>query len=272
MIFADVDELLVYPGWPDISLSSLVSYLTDRNAEALFCTMVDMYSPMPIAQSPYEPGKSMLAHCPLFDTDGYWRLAKPLKEITKYPTPPFHIFGGARNRLLRTSKNLRLRQRLAQYILGRVFSIHSDALPKGGWLRLYHAFFRQLKGFIPESPEVMSKVPLLKWDTSCEFREGVHSLRNFKPVSSDWGALLHFKYLSDLKSKIAENVSREQHAKGSFYYKEYDKRADLILETSLVYDRTGDARDPESLIVSGLMRRSAPLADFINQQKQFNKR
>lgn len=256
VLFADVDELFVYPGWPELDVEDLTQHLQKTGADAMFCTMVDMYSDKPIGQHPYKQGTSMLEHCPYFDGDGYWRLAVPLKDLKRFPTPPFHVYGGARMRLLRLDQRRYALQRLGQLIVSKAFPIQSSLQPTGIWLRLYHVIFRQLKALIPSNPEVMSKVPLLIWDEKCEFREGVHSLRAEKQLSSEWGALLHFKYLDDLYLKVAENIARGQHSRGSYFYQKYEQRIGKLTSIKPKYKQSKDARHLENLINVGLMRAS----------------
>ncbi|WP_319773927.1 glycosyltransferase family 2 protein [Breoghania sp.] len=251
VLFVDIDELLVYPGWPEKRLADFVqSVEDDEGADAVFCTMVDTYSSE--ANPPrYEAGQSMIAHSACFDGSGYWRMPIPLKDLRRWPTPPFHIFGGARMRLLRT--NTSLSQRLALGIMERLMPLRSNWLPTGLSLRLLYALFRQIKRYLPQNPEVMSKVAFLKWDSSCQFREGVHSLRTPKKLSARWASLLHFKHLGDLEEKVEANIARAQHSNGGFFYQEYRTNLDRLSQ-GMGYSKTRHFRSTADLIDAGLMR------------------
>jgi hypothetical protein len=84
-----------------------------------------------------------------------------------------------------------------------------------------------------ETNELM-KYPLLFWDRSCFFGSSPHRPlpyeRNFTPF---FGALLHFKFFTNYRGKIAEAAAEKQHYNGSAHYQammgELEKSGDLDL-------------------------------------------
>ena len=96
---ADVDELAVYEGWPNIGLDEFASRMSARGRSAVTALMVDMYSRGPIANAHAGPGGSLLGTCPFFDGDGYkmgipqdWR-AENFPRIRAHGGPLARVFG-----------------------------------------------------------------------------------------------------------------------------------------------------------------------------------
>lgn len=78
-VIVDEDELLVYPGWEDISLKTLTRDLDAQGATALPSLLLDMYSDRPLIEIGYVPGQGFLEACPFFEVghrrmrdDGAW--------------------------------------------------------------------------------------------------------------------------------------------------------------------------------------------------------
>jgi hypothetical protein len=88
----DADELFVFPGFETTSLPELVGLLDAEGAQAMIAPLLDMYSPRSLLDTGYVPGQSMLAVCPMFDSDGYeW---SSLCNVGQYL-----VRGGPRHRL-----------------------------------------------------------------------------------------------------------------------------------------------------------------------------
>jgi hypothetical protein len=95
---ADVDELAVYEGWPNIGLDEFAGRMSARGRSAVTALMVDMYSKGPIANAHAGPGGSLLGTCPFFDGDGYkmgipkdWR-AENFPRIRAHGGPLARVF------------------------------------------------------------------------------------------------------------------------------------------------------------------------------------
>jgi hypothetical protein len=80
----------------------------------------------------------------------------------------------------------------------------------------------------PEAPS-LNKIPLVKWHWSCCFVSSTHMLlpRGLNLVYDEWGGekasgcLLHAKFLSTFKAKVAEELERREHFAHSREYIAY---------------------------------------------------
>ncbi|WP_269584567.1 glycosyltransferase family 2 protein [Roseibium sp. Sym1] len=261
VIFPDVDELLVYPGWPDLSIGDLTRYLDAGGYRALFTPMVDMYPDGPLKDLSYQPGESFLESCPWFDSDGY--RYNPLKGShgKRYKTPVRHVFGGTRERLFH-QRAKRPRTVLDRLLLGSVFSLRAKTRNSALGRKLDHLLFKLVKNALPSPAAVQSKVPLLKWQTGMRFSGGVHGIDRQVAVAPDWGALLHFKYLDDFRSKVAEAIARKQHTDNAGHYLDYDTQMDRLMDEGLRYAGSRRFDGVSALVECGLMRESSGLASW----------
>jgi len=264
VIFPDVDELLVYPGWPDLSIGDLTHYLDTGGYRGLFTPMVDMYPDGPLKDLSYQPDQSFLDCCPWFDSDGY--RYNPLKGShgKRYRTPARHVFGGTRERLFHQQAK-RPKQALDRLLLGSVFALQAKASATAFGRRLDHLLFKLVKNALPSPAAVQSKVPLLKWQQGTRFSGGVHGIDREVAVAPDWGVLLHFKYLDDFKSKVAEAIARKQHTDNAGHYLDYNSQMDLLMEDGLHYPGSRRFDGVRTLLDCGLMRQSPALSRWLAQ-------
>jgi len=258
VIFPDVDELFVYPGWPELSVDAFVTYLDRGGYGALFTPMVDMYPKGPLKDLAYKAGRSFLESSSYFDGDGY--RYNPLKGShgKRYRTPLRHVFGGTRERLFHQQAK-RPKNALDRLLLSTVFSIRAKARGSAAGRKLEHVLFKLVKDALPSPAAVQSKVPLLKWRRGIKFSGGVHGTDREVAVAPDWGALLHFKYLDDFQSKVAEAISRKQHTDNAGHYVDYNSQMDRLMEEGLLYPGSVRFTGPQSLIDCGLMRETGAL-------------
>jgi hypothetical protein len=261
VIFPDVDELLVYPGWPDLSIGALTRYLDAAGYRALFTPMVDMYPEGPLKDMSYQPGESFLELCPWFDGDGY--RYNPLKGShgKRYKTPARHVFGGTRERLFHQQAK-RPKTVLDRLLLGSVFSLRSRSRNTELGRKLDHLLFKLVKNTLPSPAAVQSKIPLLKWQAGTRFSGGVHGIDRKVAVAPDWGVLLHFKYLDDFKSKVAEAIARKQHTDNAGHYRDYDTQMNRLMEEGLRYSGSRRFDGLSALVDCGLIRESPGLVDW----------
>ncbi|MEP3277388.1 MAG: glycosyltransferase family 2 protein [Stappiaceae bacterium] len=257
VIFPDVDELFVHPGWPERSIDELVNYLDVNHHRALFCTMVDMYPKGPLRDLSYKVGESFLDYCPYFDGTGY--RYNPLKgsHRKRYKSPSRHVFGGTRERLFH--KDVKRSQNfLDKALLAACFSIRTRA-PDGELGRqLDHFLFKLVKNALPDTAAVQSKLALIRWNSDYSFSGGVHGIDMQIDMAPDWGALLHFKYLDDFQSKVAEAVCRKQHTDNAGHYLDYNMQMMQLLEEGLHDACSVKFTGTETLMASGLMRSVKP--------------
>ena len=117
----------------------------------------------------------------------------------------------------------------------------------------------------PEAAPALNKTPLVKWRWYFLYMSSMHDLRPFylnhaerlpayirdwaRPLSTT-GCLFHFKFMSSLTAKAAEEMRRKQHFADSAEYKRYDAAGDLNF-----YREGLSARyeSPRQLIDLGLM-------------------
>ena len=99
VLVPDLDELFVYPHCDTRPVAALAAHLEREGAEALFTPMVEMYGEAPLDRPVYQPGQSMLATYPFFDSGGY-RLVRPrFKQLAAFPTPALDMYGSPRERM-----------------------------------------------------------------------------------------------------------------------------------------------------------------------------
>ncbi|MDJ0933089.1 glycosyltransferase family 2 protein [Breoghania sp.] len=98
-LFIDVDELLIYPGWPEVSLPEYLRDVDKAGFEGLLSIMVDMYPDCPLSELRYEVGSSMIEAAPFFDVGNYRMELYTPAQLREFATPAVHVRGGARERV-----------------------------------------------------------------------------------------------------------------------------------------------------------------------------
>lgn len=263
VLFPDVDELFVYPGWPNFSVDQLVGYLESADYRALFCPMVDMYPNGPLQNVSYKPGESFLDACPWFDSTGY--RFNPLKgsHRKRYKSPSRHVFGGTRERLFHQNAK-RHKTVVDSILLSGPFGLSAKAPESALGRRIDHLLFKAVKNALPETAAVQSKIPLIKWQSGYKFSGGVHGINKRIKIAPDWGALLHFKYLDDFQNKVSEAIDRKQHTGGASHYFDYRSQIERLMGNGMHYAGSSLFSQAESLIECGLMRESKELRRWID--------
>ncbi|MEQ8964369.1 MAG: glycosyltransferase family 2 protein [Azospirillaceae bacterium] len=252
--FPDVDELLVYPGWPDRSLPEYCEILDEGGYDALFTTMVDMYPDRPLSQCHYEAGQSFIDVAPYFDTGNYRLVPLKPKQFKGWATPRVRIAGGARERLFHRHA-AQSGTFLDRLIAKTVFSLRRSMEPGPRRRELDVRAVERLERFQdPVAPPAMCKVPLVRWRQGTRFRGGVHRMDLAYRLAPDWGCLLHFKYFDDFGDKAVTAVSRGQHAGGAEHYQRYLSKVDDVSDRSLLFRGSRRFTGVRSLISAGLMR------------------
>ncbi len=255
VLFVDVDELLVYPGWPKTDLASYCEILESRGEDALFTTMVDMYPDAPLSRVHYEPGTPFIDVAPLFDKGNYRLIPLDPKARKLWPTPHYRVFGGTRERVFSDDDDRR-HGMLEKIVAKVVFNLGRKNLRPGKRRRALDAKARNWIGEGKQklSPPNMSKVPLLRWREGTKFPGGPHRVNKEYVMSEDWGSLLHFKYFDDFAPRSKEAVDRAQHAAGAAHYKLYVGGLDNIEDKSLRFSGSRHFSSTKDLISAGLMR------------------
>lgn len=255
VLFVDVDELLVYPGWPKSNLAQYCDLLASRKEDALFTTMVDMYPDAPLSKVNYEAGTSFLDAAPFFDTGNYRLVPLEPKALKTWATPHYRVFGGARERLFDTGRERPLGL-LQKIVMKTVFSLKRGDLRPNERRQVLDARAREFirEGKQDLAPANMSKVPLLRWRKGTKFPGGPHRVDKAYAMSNDWGALLHFKYFDDFAHRSKEAVDRGQHAAGAAHYKLYVDGLEDVEDKSLTFSGSRRFSSTADLVASGLMR------------------
>lgn len=256
VIFPDADELLIYPGWPKISLKKFIQYLNAKGYEALFTSMVDMYPNKGLKNLSYQAGDNLSKTCPYFDRYGY--RFNPLKGShgKKFKTPVRHIFGGVRERIFHT-KTKRRRTWFDNLIMNFFYSINSRAPSSEFQRKIDRLIFKLVKNALPDPAAVQSKVQFLKWKKGYRFSGSVHNVWQDLKLAPEWGALLHFKYLNDYAEKVSEALERKQHTDNAGHYVDYNAQMSRLLNEGLHYSGSALFSGTQSLIDCGLMRESS---------------
>ncbi|WP_346896677.1 glycosyltransferase family 2 protein [uncultured Roseibium sp.] len=255
-LFLDVDELFVYPGWPERDLHALTRHWDKEGNDGVFTTMIDMYPKGALDQIQFSAGDSMLDASPYFDPDGYRLIPMHPRMRSEYNTPPYALFGGARERLFYEGKKRRPGI-LDKLILKYFFHLRTKNKPGSVFASIQRKLLRIVQSSLPKFPPMMSKVALIKWRKGLRFAGGAHRIQQKLALADDWGALLHFKYLSDFSQKTEDAVQREQHASHSHHYKLYNDQKDEVMARGAYYEGSRRFNGVGDLEAFGLIRCSA---------------
>ena len=245
----DIDEHLVYPGWPEVPLPRLVAHWDHAGHEAVFAPMVDMYADRPLAEVLHGPDDRLLDAYPLFDAEGYWVAPPKRRSRRSSPTPPYILFGGARVRVGRHDRST-LRQRLQRLATRHAMDYRDPRHPLPG-ARLLHRTLMMHKGMVAG---MKSKIALVKWRRGYRFPGSNHMVGAELRLAPDWAALLHFRMMTDYAER--ERAWAERKAQAPRDEAELAQRyvIDMRWEGSRRLDTWRDLLD------AGLLRLSPDLA------------
>jgi hypothetical protein len=260
----DGDELFVYPGMEQVGLRRFCHLLEKEGAAGIFTVLVDMYAKEPLDRVEYQPGESLLERFPYFDASGYHLRFRGQKRRDRF-APPFQVSGGPRERLFFPHRANRLSRELASrlYDIRRLTPHPATTIPRIG-SKINKLARRALPPYSPNS----GKVPLLRWnpglgiETHC-FR-ALHQIEPPIPLSNCWAALLHFKYVPDMRAhthKLLESTGASEYAR---YVDVLDDKEVFTLHgpESVRFRSTAD------LVAVGLMRTSPELDALLATQDQ----
>jgi hypothetical protein len=208
VLFADADELLVYPGWPERGLASLVGAIEAEGADALWAFMLDMYPDGPIEPVDPEIGADLFRLAPCFDATYHFQY--PPRRPGQKSITQLEIIGGPRLRMLSTAK----RELAATWVhrtlrnqIDRVINLTPDPL-----LPLVFRLF-------PQALPGLFKTPLVR----C--RDGVSYINNHTVTEAKFfrcnAIICHFKFLGDFSKKVHTEIVRKQHYRKSAEYFRY---------------------------------------------------
>jgi len=111
----------------------------------------------------------------------------------------------------------------------------------------------------PSMSPALNKVPLVKWKWSYAYISSMHMaipkrLNRAFDAYKTTGALLHYKFISQLAEKVKEEGQAQQHWDNS---SEYQKYGDAIAEKTMLYDKSVSCRyeNWQSLAKVGLLNK-----------------
>jgi glycosyltransferase involved in cell wall biosynthesis len=101
-VVVDADEVLLYPGYENVTLREFCDFLCRRGYDALHCVLLDMYPRGALDRVEYEPGRDPLAMAPWFDrvsdVGGGSETSYGVEENLLYQGPS-RLMGGMRRRV-----------------------------------------------------------------------------------------------------------------------------------------------------------------------------
>ncbi len=242
IIAPDLDERLVWSGYPKRTFDMLLERIVAEGAQALFAIMLDMYADKPISEQILS-GDDPAPVFPLFDDPrldpaSVWMRRAPGRFLRNWPTPEMTVVGG-------------MRQRLIEEVNGGAGPLTRAARRSFGGLRDHrgsgNALVRRLTdGTGRTKPLNMTKIPVVRWQSGMRFYSGAHALNRPLNLASERAAMLHYPVTQGLEG-IRRIVSRGQHAGNSVYY----RRMEEVVRTNPRY--AGTARFDTVADIEGIV-------------------
>lgn len=224
ILFADIDELFVYPGCEQAKLPKFCAYLDAQGYDGVYALLLDLYADVPMAQLHYQAGQDFLSTCRFFDRDYKFVPRFGLPFAPAFPL--IEPLGGPRSRLFFPEQHhAPLAKRLAIKIMFRLLR----------WAHR-HNLFRSIK--IPTPSPQMFKIPLVRWRKGYGYVTS-HRLNEIRlaPVT---GAHLHCKFFQDFAARTASAVADKTHFGGSIEYQRYAELS--ARQPNLVFMYPGSTR------------------------------
>ena len=250
IVYADADELLVYPHYEHHKLPELCDWMDQHGYQGIYSLMLDMYSDQSLGQISYAKGGSLLAACPWLDRH-YVFVPRLSLSFGKRPFPEFEPIGGPRLRLCYPNQNTnRLWPRLQAKLRYR-------------YNKLAHRLcWPQLPGERPATQAF--KLPLIKWQQDY----GYITSHRLNPVALApvTGAVLHFKYLQDFTTKVQHALQTKEHYDCSSEYAIY---AQLLADNpslTFMYEGSQFYRDSQQLVDLCLIKDDADWVSYARAQ------
>ncbi len=247
LLYADVDEHLIFPGCESQNLAAYCKRLTEKGYDAAYAIMLDMYPDGDFLNVEPRKDVSLARAMPWFDTDYVirtWPMPPwvPVATATKHPP---QILGGPRCRL-QTSLEREVRR---------------------GWLD--SSLFHQVDRFIDYVPQQLIpmlarlwpvEIPALQKTPLNYVRPGFkywnsHAGTN-GALSSELLVLLHFKFCSELQARFRMVGAEANHYRRGLHYTQL-QQALLWWKGSLIYEGSAKFESSEDLARVGLLGSAA---------------
>jgi glycosyltransferase involved in cell wall biosynthesis len=209
-VFADADELLVYPGWPARGVDDLAAEIAAAGCDASWAFLLDMYPNGPIIPLDPPMGTPLFEAAPCFDAKYFFRY--PPKKPWEKEYAHLDIIGGPRLRSLSSvPRELRATwvDRFLRGQLDRVLSRAPDAT-----LPLLFRLF-------PQAMPSLFKSPLVRTGADIRYINN-HDLAGARYFPRN-AVMCHFKFLGDFSKKVHTEIVRKEHyRKGAEYFRYRD--------------------------------------------------
>jgi len=186
-LVADADELLVYPGYPDLGLRDVIAYHEAHGFSAMASVMLDMYAAT--LCPPKEAVGSLLDLCPYYDSDGIRVVCRVLLDRAQD-----RLDGGFRSRVLSTRVIL---NKVALFHNGPVVRLsqsnHAILGARCSDLRAVHLHFKYLADFRERVAVEMDRGE--HWNGASEYHSYARALGDHKTLdvlyagSRRWGGV-----------------------------------------------------------------------------------
>ena len=167
-LVADADELLVYPGYPDLGLRDVIAYHEANGVTAMATLMLDMYAAT--LCPPQEAVGSLFDLCPYYDSDGIRVACRVLLDRAQD-----RLMGGFRQRVLGTRVIL---NKIALFHNGPgvrlSLSNHAIIGARCSDLRAVHLHFKYLADFRERVADEMARGE--HWNGASEYRSYAQAL------------------------------------------------------------------------------------------------
>ncbi|WP_068086542.1 glycosyltransferase family 2 protein [Polycladidibacter stylochi] len=260
LLFADIDELFIYPGQGKISLTKICQWWKSNDWYVIFTPMVDMYSSKPLSEVKYQSGDEFWQCSDLFDNFGYRLDIRNNRKFSKIPN--FSLYGGPRERFFGNSYNKlsAFEKKIHEYF----YSLSPK--PRSKTLKRIAKLYLKKKW---ASSFLMHKVPLVYWKKGFKISAGAHFLEasdnySIDNLALDWCPLLHFKYFDDFAEKVRVEAQRKQHFNGAVQYIKYNDKMSSLLHADMTCEYSTHFTGYDSMVKSSLAKVSDKTRDMLN--------
>lgn len=257
VLFADCDELLLYRGWPEVSLSAFVKQAAEENCNAVFGFMLDMYPRGPLQEAVLPADGNPFDVAPCFDSEYSFRI--PPRKPWAPRGNSIEVVGGPRMRMLSSYKREISATWVTHFFRGQIDRF-IPIVPK--W------FLPFLVRIMPQTIPALSKAPLVLSGHGIQY-ENNHNVfgATFYRENCIFG---HFKFLADFAERVRTEAARGEHYRRGA---EYIRYADAIKQGSnlcMAYEGTRDFEGTAQLVALGLIRDIGDLVSRIAARQEPN--
>lgn len=239
VLFADTDECLIYPGWPQRGINDVIMEMTASGCNAMWAFMLDMYPNGPMSTVPLTRGVDLLATAPCFDSEYKFRYT-PMKPW-EAGRPKLQVIGGPRVRALSS-----IDREMKLGWLGRTWRGQIDRLlpyiPDRHLNLLFHVF--------PQTVPALFKSPLVRTSLDIEY-ENNHDVKGATYYERN-AIICHFKFLADFADKVRGEVHRKEHYRRGAEYFAYQNMIERGDDLDFRFEKTECFQSSEQLRCLGL--------------------